>query len=65
MKKLLPVILTLFLMTVFYCSNETGEINPQENGPTGVQFVNLSIPDALAKAETENKIVLVDFFSPT
>ncbi len=65
MRKLLPVILMLFLFTVFYCSNETGEINQQENGPAGVQFVDLSIPDAVAKAETANKIVLIDFFSPT
>lgn len=65
MKKILPVILILFLFTLFYCSNETGVIDQQEDGPTGVQFVDLSIPDALAKAKSENKIVLVDFFSPT
>jgi hypothetical protein len=40
-------------------------IDQQEDGPTGVQFVDLSIPDALIKAGAENKIVLVDFFSPT
>ncbi len=65
MKKVLPVISALFLMTIFCCSNQAGETNQQESSPTGVQFVNLSIPDALVKAKTENKIILVDFFSPT
>ncbi len=65
MKKIMPVILALFLLAVFHCSNETGELGRQEEGPVGVQFVGLTIPDALAKAEAENKIVLIDFFSPT
>jgi thiol:disulfide interchange protein len=65
MKKILPVILILVLFTVYYCSNETGKINQQNAGSAGVQFAALSIPDALAKAKAENKIVLVDFFSPT
>jgi len=65
MKKLLPLVLILCLFALFYCSNDSGVIDQQDDGPTGVQFVELSIPDALAKAGTENKIVLVDFFSPT
>ena len=65
MKKFMPVILVLFLLAVFHCSNETGELGRQEEGSIGVQFVGLTIPDALAKAEAENKIVLIDFFSPT
>jgi hypothetical protein len=65
MKKILPLILILVLFTAYYCSNETGEITQQKDGLTGVQFADLSIPDALAKAKAENKIVLVDFFSPT
>jgi hypothetical protein len=65
MKKILPIILTVLMFSVFYCSNETGEINRQEDSSAGVRFVDLSIPDALAKAGTENKIVLIDFFSPT
>jgi len=65
MRKILPVIMILFLFTFFYCSKESGVIEQQEDIPTGVQFVDLSIPDALAKAETENKIVLIDFYSPT
>lgn len=65
MKKFVPVILIIFLFAVFHCSNETGEPDRQEEGSIGVQFVGLTIPDALAKAEAENKIVLIDFFSPT
>jgi len=65
MKKILPILMMFSLLAVFHCSNETGELGRQEEGPVGVQFAGLTIPDALAKAETENKIVLVDFFSPT
>ena len=65
MKKFVPVILIIFLFAVFHCSNETGEPGRQEEGSIGVQFVDLTIPEALVKAEAENKIVLIDFFSPT
>jgi hypothetical protein len=65
MKKFLPVFLSLCLFSVFYCSKTPGEIDQGKDGPAGVQFLDLSIPDALVKAEAENKIVLVDFFSPT
>jgi hypothetical protein len=65
MKKILPLILIFSLLAVFYCTKETGETGDQEAGPTGIQFAGLSIPDALVKAKAENKIVLIDFFSPT
>ncbi len=65
MKKILPLLLIFSLLTVSYCSKETGETGRQEAGPTGVQFTGLSIPDAIVKAKGENKIVLIDFFSPT
>lgn len=65
MKKILPIILIFSLFAVFYCSKETGETGDQQAGPAGVRFAGLSIPDAIAKAKGENKIVLIDFFSPT
>jgi hypothetical protein len=65
MKKILPAFLILCLLAIFTCSTETGVTNQQNTSRSGVQFQNLKIVDALAKAETENKIVLIDFFSPT
>jgi len=65
MKKILPLLLMFSLLAVFYCTKETGETGDQQAGPAGVHFAGLSIPDALVKAKAENKIVLVDFFSPT
>jgi len=65
MRKILPLFFVFCLFVLFSCSDETGVTSGQENGPSGTQFQELSIPDALAKAGMENKIVLIDFFSPT
>jgi hypothetical protein len=65
MRKTVSIVLVFCLFMLFSCSGETGVTSQQDDGSSGTKFQELSIPNALAKAETENKIVLIDFFSPT
>ena len=65
MKKTLSIFLVFCLFVLVSCSGETGVTSQQDDGSSGTKFQELSIPDALAKAEVDNKIVLIDFFSPT
>lgn len=65
MRKTLSIFLVFCLFMLVSCSGETGVTSQQDDGSSGTQFQELSIPDAILKAEKENKIVLVDFFSPT
>lgn len=65
MKKFIPYLFMLCLLVFFSCSKDTGPVEQQKDSAGGVRFVDLSIADALARAGTEGKIVLLDFFSPT
>lgn len=62
MKKYFTVFAVIMCLVVFSCS--TGE-KSVETGITGVAFVENSLDDAIAQAKKENKLILIDFFSPT
>ncbi len=62
MKKYFTVFVVIMCLVVFSCS--TGE-KSVETSITGVAFVENSLDDAIAQAKKENKLILIDFFSPT
>ena len=62
MKKYFTVFSVIMCLVVFSCS--TGD-KSVETGPTGVAFVEKSLDDVIALAKEENKLILIDFFSPT
>lgn len=62
MKKYFTVFAVIMCLVVFSCS--TGE-KSVETDITGVAFVENSLDDAIAQAKKENKLILIDFFSPT
>ncbi len=62
MKKYFKVFVVIMCLIVFSCS--TGD-KSVETGPTGVAFVEKSLDDVIAQAKEENKLILLDFYSPT
>jgi hypothetical protein len=62
MKKYLSVFVVIMCLVILSCS--TGD-KSVETGPTGVAFVENSLDDVIAQAKVENKLILIDFFSPT
>ncbi len=62
MKKYFTVFVVIMCLVVFSCS--TGD-KSVETGPTGVAFVENSLDDAIVQAKEENKLILLDFYSPT
>ena len=62
MKKYITVFVVIMCLVVFSCS--TGD-KSVETGITGVAFVENSLDDAIAQAKEENKLILLDFYSPT
>ena len=53
-------ILFVIVMFVSACSNEKSNDQAVQHG--GVQFSDTSFVDALALAQKENKVLLVDFY---
>ena len=62
MKKYFTVFVVIMGLCVFACS--TGE-KSEENGSMGVAWETMSLDDAIAKAADQNRLILIDFFSPT
>jgi hypothetical protein len=62
MKKYLPVFVVMMCLFIFSCS--TGD-KSVETAITGVAFVEKSLDDVIAQAKEENKLILIDFYSPT
>ncbi len=62
MKKYLSVFVVIMCLVILSCS--TGD-KSVETGPAGVAFVENSLDDVIAQAKVENKLILIDFFSPT
>jgi hypothetical protein len=61
MKKHLTVVLVILCLSVFAC--QKGE-TPSEDS-AGIRFQKLSLDEAIAQAKEQNKLIMVDFFSPT
>ncbi len=62
MKKYFSYFVVIMCLIVFSCSTGNKSV---ETGPTGVAFVEKSLDDVIAQAKEENKLILIDFFSPT
>ncbi len=62
MKKYLSVLVVMMCLVVFSCS--TGD-KSVETGATGIAFVEKSLDDVIVQAKEENKLIMIDFFSPT
>jgi hypothetical protein len=62
MKKYFTLFVVTMCLIVFSCSTGDKSIN---TGPTGVAFVEKSLDEVIAQAKAENKLILIDFYSPT
>ena len=62
MKKYLTVFVVVMCLCILACS--TGE-KTAETGTIGVAWETMSLDDTVAKAADQNKLIIIDFFSPT
>lgn len=64
MKKYLTIMVVIMGLCLFACGpGEKGEA--VEDGTTATAFVKLSLQDAMVKAKEQNRLIVIDFFSPT
>jgi hypothetical protein len=55
--------LVIMGLCVFACQTvEKGE--PPASKSKGIEFQKLSLDDAIAQAKAQNKLIMIDFFSP-
>ena len=64
MKKYFSVFVVILCLVVFSCSTSDAD-KSVEAGIAGVAFVEKSLDDVILQAKEENKLILIDFFSPT
>jgi thioredoxin-related protein len=62
MKKHFNIFVVIMCLFILAC---TSGIEKKESGRTGVAFETLSLQDALTTAQNQNKLIMIDFFSPT
>ncbi|MGB2956117.1 MAG: hypothetical protein WBB64_09140 [Anaerolineales bacterium] len=63
MKKHLSLMLVILSLCVFACQTvEKGE--PPATESNGIEFQKISLDDAIAQAKAQNKLIMIDFFSP-
>jgi thiol:disulfide interchange protein len=62
MKKHLSLMLVILSLCVFAC--QTGEKAETAEESKGIEFQKLSLEDAIAQAKAQNKLIMIDFFSP-
>ena len=62
MKKYLTVFVVIMSLCILACSTSK---KSEENGSSGVAWETMSLDDAVAKAADQNKLIIIDFFSPT
>jgi hypothetical protein len=62
MKKYFTVFVVTMCLIVFSCTTGNKSV---ETKLTPVAFVEKSLDDVIAQAKEENKLILIDFFSPT
>jgi hypothetical protein len=66
MKNRLSFIVVIIPFCVLACSTgEKGDLSSGAELTPGVQWVGLSLDDAKIQAANENKLIMVDVFSPT
>jgi len=62
MKKYFTVFVVIMCLVVFSCS--TGD-KSVETDLVGVAFIEKSLDEVITLAKAENKLIMIDFFSPT
>lgn len=63
MKKHLSLMLIIMGLCVFAC--QTGEkAQTTATESNGIEFQKISLDDAIAQAKAQNKLIMIDFFSP-
>ena len=65
MKKHLFIFFVVCLVVFACTTQEKSDLVQEETGPSGVQFVKLSLNDALIQAQEQGRPIIVDFFSDT
>ena len=63
MKKNLFLMLVIVGLSFFACqTGEKAETSAEEG--KGIEFQKISLDDAIAQAQAQNKLIMIDFFSP-
>lgn len=65
MKKFLFTLAVFLLCINLFSSNAIRTKTAEDTSTSGVTFEDISLPEALEKAKKENKLILIDFYSPT
>jgi hypothetical protein len=66
MKKASGFIVVIVAIWMIACSSgEQGELTAETEVGGGVQWAQLSLEDAQVQAANQNKLIMVDVFSPT
>lgn len=64
MKKHFSLILVILCFCVFACQTGKKAETPSAESE-GIEFQKISLDDAIARAKAQNKLIMIDFFSPT
>jgi len=62
MKKIISVFIVLFICSFF---SGISAASSEEDSDVGVKWEDTKLQTSLEKAQKENKLVLIDFYSPT
>ncbi len=62
MKKHLSLMLVILSLCVFACQTGKKAETPEES--KGIKFQKTTLEEAIAQAKTQNKLIMIDFFSP-
>jgi hypothetical protein len=66
MKNYFIILLVIAGLYFFACTkNEKQPLSEEETANAAVIFETLNLVEAKAKARAQNKLILIDFFSPT
>jgi hypothetical protein len=65
MKKYITVLVVIMGLCLFACNPGAKSDTAADIQAGGVDFQKLSLEDAVAKAKAQDKLILVDFYSPT
>lgn len=65
MKKHLSLMLVTLGLCFFACQTSEKNAETPTEEIQGVEFQNIGLDEAVAQAKDQNKLILIDFFSPT
>lgn len=65
MKKYFTVLVVMVGLCLFACKPGVKSDTAADVATGGVEFQKLSLEDAVAKAKAQDKLIMVDFYSPT